>query len=406
MEGKVKNIIITINYTFLTISMITSGIINVEHSIEILFLYFLVLSLYTARTYFLGRNYEKGAAIKNTKNLKISLLKVLTYLIEIAIVLMLQSYDIYLISITILLLILQDIVLNTSYKISISSSIGIYIMSCLILYFKFIDDNSKRVISMLLILIVYVTVFIIFSLIDYLLKQNRIIEASLNEISIKNIDKDNLYRNLKEAYSKVESITILRERNKIASEIHDTVGHTLTTVLIELEASRRLINKDTSLALEKLNLAQEQIRKGLNDIRSSVRILERGEDILDFFQSLEALIGDTEKHSDVVVKRSIDKSIKLSKNAQEIIFAALMEGLSNGLRHGKGTAFIFKLYHKDDKLYFSLQDNGIGTSVVSPGFGLRAMRTRVEELSGKFDIYSEVGQGFSLDITFPLIKVM
>lgn len=54
------------------------------------------------------------------------------------------------------------------------------------------------------------------------------------------------------------------------------MGHTLTTVLVELEASKRLMNKDKDLALEKMNLAQSQVRKGLNDIRGSVRVLERG----------------------------------------------------------------------------------------------------------------------------------
>jgi signal transduction histidine kinase len=304
-----------------------------------------------------------------------------------------------------LIIVIDDIVINQKIKAALAMSSINYIISCVIFYFKFSNDNYSRVLSMLLILPVYIIVFIIFYLIKYLIMQNEMIENSLKDITIKNIEKDNLYKNLREAYSKVESITALRERNKIAAEIHDTVGHTLTTVLVELEASKRLMSRDIDRSKEKLSLAQEQVRKGLNDIRSSVRILERGEDILDFFNSLEALIEDTEKHSEVIVKRSIDKDICIpDKDIQEIIFSALMEGLSNGIRHGKSTAFFFKLSSDKDKIYFFLQDNGTGATVISPGFGLRAMRARVEEVNGTLETTSISDEGFCLYITFNVKK--
>jgi signal transduction histidine kinase len=279
------------------------------------------------------------------------------------------------------------------------------LVSCAILYFKFIDNFSKVIVGVLLLLPVYLTIFIMFYLINYLLRQNEIIEASLTNITIQNIEKDNLYENLKEAYSKIEGITRLRERNKIAAEIHDTVGHTLTTVLVEIEAAKRLMTKDAEASKEKLELAQGQVRKGLNDIRGSVRVLEKGEELLSFNESLEALIEDTEKHSEVVIQRSIDNRIRVPKDLEEVMFSALMEGLSNGIRHGKSTAFLFKLSMDEElkKIIFLLQDNGRGASIISPGFGLRAMRARVREFDGELEIKSDQGDGFSLEIVFSVI---
>lgn len=401
MKNKIRNIIIVINYTFLIMAMMATAILSMKDSIMILFLYLIVLSSYTVRNYFIYNTYEEKLGINFSKKSAV-ILMIFTYSAEIIITAVLQKYDAYLISFVILVIIIDDIAVNMNHKISLPVSAGVYVISCLILYFKLAGDSSRMVLNMLLALIVYVTIFIIFSLINYMLKQNEIIESSLKDITIRNIEKDNLYRNLKEAYSKVETITALRERNKIAAEIHDTVGHTLTTVLVELEASKRLMNKDKDLALEKMNLAQNQVRKGLNDIRGSVRVLERGEDILDFYGSLEALIEDTEQHSEVVIKTSIDKDINMNYDMGKMIFSALMEGLSNGIRHGRSTAFFFKLSHDENKIYFSLQDNGKGSAVISPGFGLRAMKTRVEELKGTLDVTSEEGQGFSLDITFPI----
>lgn len=436
MKNKIKNIIIIINYTFLISAMVATAILSMNDSLMVLFLYLIVLTSYSVRTYFIYNTYEKETDVdindlyhinnkdnmynadngnnennaddarhgtsRNTYRKSAVMLLAFTYLLEVLVTIVLQKYDANLISFVIPVIIIEDIVVNTKRRISLEVSAGIYAVSCFILYFKLKNDSSRVVLDILLILVVYATTYIIFSLINYMLIQNEIIEYSLKNITIRNIEKDNLYRNLKEAYSKVETITALRERNKIAAEIHDTVGHTLTTVLVELEASKRLMNKDKDLALEKMNLAQNQVRKGLNDIRGSVRVLERGEDILDFYDSLEALIEDTEQHSEVVIKTSIDKDIKMNYDMGKMIFSALMEGLSNGIRHGRSTAFFFKLSHDDNKIYFSLQDNGKGTAVISPGFGLRAMRTRVEELKGTLDATSEEGQGFNLDITFPL----
>jgi len=221
---------------------------------------------------------------------------------------------------------------------------------------------------------------------------------------LEKLEKDCVYSNLKGAYEKLEMMTILKERNKIAREIHDTVGHTLTTVLVEIEASKRLIRVNSDLSLEKLNLAQGQVRKGLNDIRSSVRVLEKGDELLEFYPSLEALIKDTELHSEVTIKAQIDSSLILNRQAEKILFSSLLEGLTNGIRHGRSTAFLFKLFMKEDRVCFSLEDNGVGAGTLSLGFGLRAMRDRVYELDGSFDINSDIEEGLELLITLPYTK--
>jgi signal transduction histidine kinase len=405
MNNGIKNIIIIINYTFLTIAMISSALINVENSTGIIFLYLIILSSYTCRTYFVYNNYENEKGIRFRKKQPLMTLALATYILEVVIVIGLQSYDTKFLSFVVLVLLIEDIVVNTNFKLSVLGSVCIYLVSCAILYFKFIDNFSKVIVGVLLLLPVYLTIFIMFYLINYLLRQNEIIEASLTNITIQNIEKDNLYENLKEAYSKIEGITRLRERNKIAAEIHDTVGHTLTTVLVEIEAAKRLMTKDAEASKEKLELAQGQVRKGLNDIRGSVRVLEKGEELLSFNESMEALIEDTEKHSEVVIQRSIDNRIRVPKDLEEVMFSALMEGLSNGIRHGKSTAFLFKLSMDEElkKIIFLLQDNGRGASIISPGFGLRAMRARVREFDGELEIKSDQGDGFSLEIVFSVI---
>ncbi|MDT8717581.1 sensor histidine kinase [Clostridium sp. 19966] len=287
--------------------------------------------------------------------------------------------------------------MNRSQRTGIVTSLIVYLFSSfsIVLYMDYAMNRALP--TILLSLPIYLVMYIIFFLIKYLIMQTEIIEENLKDITVKKLEKDIVYDELKEAYKRVENLTAMKERNRIAREIHDTVGHTLTTVLVEIEASKRLINKDTGKALDKLNLAQEQVRKGLNDIRSSVRILENGQEIMSFSQSLNAIIEDTKKHSEVAIKTQIEE-INLTEEQGKVILSALLEGLTNGIRHGKSTAFLFRLLNKNGHIFFSLSDNGRGTAVLTPGFGLKAMRERVEELGGRLSINTCPEEGLELCI--------
>lgn len=401
MENRIENVISTLNYTFLITGMIASAILAIKDSIIILFLYLVVLSLYALRNHILLNEKEKQTANEPmTQSVFVQL--IITYGLELSIALILQRYDHYLITFVIFATIIEDLTFMTRRKLATMAACTIYLISCGILYLKLNDSSSSMILYMLITLLVYSIVFIIFLLVHDLLEQNEIIRHSLKDLTVRNIEMDNLNHSLKEAYSRVEIITTLRERNKIAAEIHDTVGHTLTTVLVELEAAKRLMGRDPDKAKEKLNLAQGQVRKGLNDIRGSVRILEKGEDILDFYNSLDALIQDTEKHSEVVVHKDMDRSITIPEELRNIIFSALMEGMSNGIRHGRCSEFFFCLKQVDENLRFLLRDNGAGSAVISPGFGLRAMKVRVEDFGGELRADSSTGEGFELELTLPL----
>jgi signal transduction histidine kinase len=345
---------------------------------------------YTIRRYFFSDK-ESRSGIKS-----------LLLFMDIAFVFIINYYSRSYVSLVLYIFLIDDVIL-TFRKIEKY----IYIP---IIYFSNIASallilNTKYDIFFIFVLgtiPVYIIFCIIFFLINYLLKQNEIIEKSLKEVTIKKLEKDAIYSDLDSAYKKVEIMTASNERNKIAREIHDIVGHTLTTVLVELEAAKRLIDKDKTLSMEKLSLAQEQVRKGLNDIRSSVRLLEKGQEIIDFYSALEALISDVQIHSEVVVRSYIEREIELNDKMKRVIYRCLQEGLTNGIRHGKSTAFLFKLYCKDNYLYFSLEDNGVGAAAITPGFGIRAMKERVKELKGTLNTESVDGEGLSLYIKLPL----
>jgi len=394
MNDKTKSMVIAVNYSIFILVMIINCVRNNENWIYIITAYFVLMTFYTISTFFMHHNQDDHK--------KLRLAEIFVYFIEICTIFLVNRFDDTLISTALYLFILADIVINSDVVYGIFSAFILYGISSISIYYKLYYNNSRAVVTMLLYLPVYVVVYIIFFLIYRLLKQNNVIKNSLKDITIKKLEKDTMYNELKSAYDKVEEMTAIKERNRIAREIHDTVGHTLTTVLVEMEACKRLIDKKPEIAKEKLNLAQGQVRKGLNSIRGSVRVLEKGEEIMDFYADIKSIINETEKHSEVVIKSQIDHSIKLTKIQEKVILSAFLEGLTNGIRHGKSSAFLFKLYLYKNQIKFSLEDNGEGTDVFVPGFGIRAMMERVNELKGKIHINSKAGEGFGIYIDFPM----
>jgi signal transduction histidine kinase len=85
------------------------------------------------------------------------------------------------------------------------------------------------------------------------------------------------------------------------------------------------------------------------------------------------------------------------------IYRALQEGLTNGIRHGSSTVFQFSLTHQGEYIQFTLSDNGKPPFQIVPGFGLNAMKERVEDVGGKLRISSkDLASGVTLEITIPL----
>ncbi len=270
----------------------------------------------------------------------------------------------------------------------------------------FQHPNFNTFVSRLLIdLLIFAGTYILMVFIRYQIQQKEHLRQVMVELKIKTKELEKTYQKLKEASMELEDMTVLRERNRIAREIHDTVGHTLTTVLLELEAGERLIPLDPAGAATKVKLAKSQIRKGLNDIRASVETLNSGNEMLDFIASIKLLIHEIMLHGDIHIRYQIDELPRLVPEQERALYHALQEGITNGIRHGKSTAFVFNLKRTEKWLEFLLQDNGVGTEQLIPGFGLTTMEERINELGGIFSIDSKPGEGCFIHISLPLQEV-
>ncbi|RAV19366.1 AAA family ATPase [Paenibacillus contaminans] len=193
---------------------------------------------------------------------------------------------------------------------------------------------------------------------------------------------------------------VYAERNRIAQEIHDIVGHTLTSTIVQIEAGKRLLQKDAEGAVTRFKEAQDLVRHSLSEIRNSVHMLKEDK-YYDITEALQQLIQDTERNTGVLIHAEMDPISHLSLIQKKVIYHALQEGLTNGIRHGGCNTFSFSLRNDGSLIQFILADNGRGASNLEPGFGLKMMRDRVQQLKGTLYVDAEPDKGCLLRISLP-----
>ena len=246
-----------------------------------------------------------------------------------------------------------------------------------------------------LVLIVLVLHFIMFNFAMTVSRKNKQIEENLRELEE---SRNELLR----AYEKVEEATVIEERNRIAKEIHDTAGHSLTTVIMQTEAARLAMEKDPARARHCIDAANLQAKNCLEELRLSVHLLSGRRENVTLKEYLEGILDETAEGTSFTVRSKID-DVEMKDEAERFISNTLREGISNGIRHGGSTAFFFELKDMGNYVELLLSDNGAGAdmSKFKEGFGLSGMRAKAESLGGMINFSSEPGEGFEIRLSLP-----
>ncbi len=212
---------------------------------------------------------------------------------------------------------------------------------------------------------------------------------------------DESKKELEKAYAVVAEVSALEERQRIAKEIHDTAGHSLTTVIMQTEAAKRIVDTDPTEAKSKLIAANLQARHALEELRDSVHLLSGTGVKGSLLDELTAIVHESTDGTGIKIRYEIaDLSLLPAKH--RFLCNSLKEGISNGLRHGKATAFWFELKEEEGEVKFLLSDNGKGAGEdLQLGFGLTTMGERAKALGGKMEFYSDGEEGFEICLSLP-----
>ena len=227
-------------------------------------------------------------------------------------------------------------------------------------------------------------------------RKNREITLALQELNESN-------EKLRKANEELKEVTLLEERQRIAKDIHDTAGHSITTVIMQTEAAKLIVDEDPQDAKRRISAANLQAKHALEELRESVHLLSGTDEQISLKDALLGIVHDSTDGTNIAVRADID-DVTLCDAKRRFILNTLKEGISNGLRHGGATAFYFEFKEKDGRVEFLLSDNGTGLELAAlrEGFGLTGMHARAASLGGSVWFETEPDEGFEIHMTLPL----
>jgi signal transduction histidine kinase len=204
--------------------------------------------------------------------------------------------------------------------------------------------------------------------------------------------------------STLESLTISRERNRVSRELHDTLAHTLSSMIVHLETTKAYWQVDPQSAGPLLDTALEVSRSGLQETRRAIKALRTSPlDELGLRQALVKLAAGQAATANLHLDLSISEQLPaLPPDVEQGIYRIAQEAIANTARHAAARHLAVRLAYVDQRLRLAVQDDGCGFDLsqsLQPGhFGLAGIRERAEITGGQLSISSAPGQGTTVQL--------
>ena len=215
------------------------------------------------------------------------------------------------------------------------------------------------------------------------------------------------HRRLRDYALQIENQAILQERNRIAREIHDSVGHYLTAQSIQLENTSLFLTKEPDKAANYLAKARKLGKEALENIRASVATLRKNPlQERSLKAILEGLIAEFKINTEITITSQINLFSPLEIEVNTAIYRIVQEAFTNITKHSEATLIELDLQETVEKIWLSIKDDGCGFNPRenTTGFGLQGMQERTEALNGNFRVISEYGKGCQIEVEIPLSK--
>jgi signal transduction histidine kinase len=220
-------------------------------------------------------------------------------------------------------------------------------------------------------------------------------------------DLQEAHRQLQAYADRAEELAVVEERNRLAREVHDTLGHHLTVATVQLEGAQRLIPSDPERAAVMIGTVRDQIREALGELRRTVAALQAPPEIdLSLPQALTRLTANFEAATGLSVHLALPEDMPdLPDVYRGVIYRVAQEALSNVEHHARARDVWIDWVQQDAAVVLTVSDNGIGIPAdhsKQAGFGLFGMRERAARLDGKLTVQPRSGGGTQLSMRLPL----
>jgi two-component system sensor histidine kinase DesK len=206
-------------------------------------------------------------------------------------------------------------------------------------------------------------------------------------------ERNRMNHRLRKANEEIEQLAKVAERERIARDLHDVLGHTLSVITLKSELAGKLIDRDPERAGKEIREVEQISRQALSDVRDAIRGYRTKGLAAELAQAKTTL-----ETAGLTVQCDAASTVKLPAMQESVLSLAVREGVTNVVRHSQAHTCRLRLEQYNGTCRLEIQDDGLGSSS-EEGNGLRGMRERVEMLGGT--LVRETEYGTKLTITVP-----
>jgi signal transduction histidine kinase len=222
------------------------------------------------------------------------------------------------------------------------------------------------------------------------------------------------HQQLRSYAEQVEELATTKERNRLAREIHDSLGHYLTIINVQLEKALVFRERDVDESYQAVETAKRLAHEALQEVRRSVSALRSLEDGFAFTPAISDLVERIQSRQLSVALKIVGSEKGYSQQALLTLFRAAQEGLTNIEKHASASSAELEIELEDAFARLRLRDNGQGfdlaaLAALQPGrqgsYGLQGLRERLEQVGGTLEISSSQEEGTYLSANVPKVSV-
>lgn len=224
-----------------------------------------------------------------------------------------------------------------------------------------------------------------------------------DELAKKNAQLIEVNEKLRQHMMVVEELAMQKERNRMAREIHDSLGHTLTFLAKIQEGAILDFGQDNNKMLESIKMANKITRQGLKELRMSLyNMMPERQGMGAFFEELERLSSDFKSSGVKVEITNTCRDEYINPEISQSLLRICQEAVTNSIRHGLADEINIIIRIDEKRLKLFIIDNGKGCTQIKKGYGLSGMEERVKKHGGNILLGSDGESGFNIRIEIPI----
>ncbi|MCY8279595.1 sensor histidine kinase [Bacillus inaquosorum] len=263
------------------------------------------------------------------------------------------------------------------------------------------DSSWDDIISNISIMI---GLYVFFSSMRFRREARKEAERNHAELAKMHLQLEQAHEELQKAHAELQEASVLslryavlEERTRIARDIHDSIGHELTSVIVQLQSLPYILKSSKEDSEKVIQNVLSVARECLQEVRSVVHRVG--------LTALRGLIHQVEERSGLHVSLDTAGLSEESwpQNVSETIYRILQEALTNIIRHAHASYAAVVISNDETHLYVTITDDGQFTGNLTYGFGLRGMKERAEKAGGSLSLSTVQPSGLQIELALPLM---